>query len=123
MLPQKYWSHPHTLDCQLILVLWLYLIGIFPMIDISTNPLYYAAAGGVILGIATSLNYCLRGKVTGMSGIVFGIVSCNKGTHVHHIEEIPEKISIIGGMLMVSGIFFDIFGYGTYNNFTPFGPA
>ena len=25
-------------------------------------------------------------------------------------------------MLLISGIFFDIFGYGTYNNFTPFGP-
>ncbi len=48
------------------------------MIDINTNPLYYAAIGGVILGIGTSLNYCLRGKVTGMSGIVFGIVSCKK---------------------------------------------
>ena len=48
------------------------------MIDINTNPLYYAAAGGIILGIATSLNYCLRGKVTGMSGIVFGIISFNK---------------------------------------------
>lgn len=23
---------------------------------------------------------------------------------------------------MISGIFFDIFGYGTSNNFTPFGP-
>lgn len=50
------------------------------MIDITTNPLYYAAAGGIILGLATSLNYCLRGKVTGMSGIVFGLVSCNKGS-------------------------------------------
>lgn len=50
------------------------------MIDITTNPLYYAAAGGIILGLATSINYCLRGKVTGMSGIVFGIVSCAKSS-------------------------------------------
>jgi hypothetical protein len=49
-------------------------------VDISTNPLYFAAAGGVILAIATSLNYCLRGKVTGMSGIIFGLASCKKGT-------------------------------------------
>ena len=45
------------------------------MIDIDTNPLYYAAAGGAILGIATSINYCVRGKVTGMSGIVDSISS------------------------------------------------
>lgn len=50
------------------------------MVDISTNPLYYAAAGGLILGLATSLNYCLRGKVTGMSGIVYNLSVCNKST-------------------------------------------
>lgn len=50
------------------------------MVDVSTNPLYYAAAGGVILGLATSLNYCLRGKVTGMSGIIFNLTSCNIST-------------------------------------------
>jgi uncharacterized membrane protein YedE/YeeE len=37
-------------------------------------------------------------------------------------EEIPEKVSIIGGMLLVSGLFFDVFGYGTSNGFTPYGP-
>jgi uncharacterized membrane-anchored protein YitT (DUF2179 family) len=51
------------------------------MVDISTNPLYYAAAGGILLGIATSLNYCLRGKVTGMSGIVYNLTVCNKSNH------------------------------------------
>lgn len=49
-------------------------------VDTTTNPLYYAAIGGIILGIATSLNYCLRGKVTGMSGIIFGLTTCNKST-------------------------------------------
>ena len=38
------------------------------MVDIETNPLYYAAVGGVLLGIATSLNYVLKGNITGMSG-------------------------------------------------------
>ena len=33
-----------------------------------------------------------------------------------------NKLIIIGGILISSGVFFDIFGYGTYNNFTPFGP-
>jgi hypothetical protein len=34
----------------------------------------------------------------------------------------PKNIGIIGGMLLIGGIFFDIFKYGTHNNFTPFGP-
>lgn len=63
------------------------------MIDISTNPLYYAAIGGVILGVGTSLNYCLRGKVTGMSGILFGIVSCKRSTSPF-IQRISQKTSV-----------------------------
>lgn len=34
-----------------------------------------------------------------------------------------NKLSIVGGMFIASAIFFDIFQYGTYNKFTPFGPA
>lgn len=34
----------------------------------------------------------------------------------------PCKLVIVGGIIMASGIFFDIFGYQTYNGFTPFGP-
>ena len=33
----------------------------------------------------------------------------------------PKNIAIIGGMLLIGGIFFDIFGYERYNNFEPFG--
>lgn len=49
------------------------------MVIFETDPVIFAAIGGIILGIATSLNYIVRGKVTGMSGIVFGIVSLDKG--------------------------------------------
>lgn len=51
------------------------------MVTFDLDALKYAALGGTILGIATSLNYILRGKVTGMSGIVYGIVSLNKCNH------------------------------------------
>jgi hypothetical protein len=52
------------------------------MVNIETNPLYYASLGGVLLGIATSINYCLRGKVTGMSGMVYGLISCHIGIKI-----------------------------------------
>jgi uncharacterized membrane-anchored protein YitT (DUF2179 family) len=51
------------------------------MVDLETNPLYYAAIGGIILGIATSLHYVLKGKVTGMSGIIYDTVFLNMGTY------------------------------------------
>lgn len=35
----------------------------------------------------------------------------------------PINIGIIGGMLLIGGIFFNIFHYDTSNNFTPFGPS
>ena len=54
--------------------------NIFPMVLVDENPFYYAAAGGVILGLATTLNYALRGRVTGMSGMVYGILSLHKCT-------------------------------------------
>ena len=85
------------------------------MVDIETNPLYYAAVGGIILGIGTSIHYVLKGNVTGMSGIVFGIASYNK-------NEIAAKLCIVSGLLLAGGIFFDIFGYETYSKYTPFGP-
>ena len=55
------------------------------MIDINTNPLYFAAIGGLILGTATSFNYMLRGKVTGMSGIIYGVASLNKSKNTSYL--------------------------------------
>ena len=55
------------------------------MVDIETNPLYYATVGGIILGIAISVHYILKGNVTGMSGILYGIVSLNKGNDIFNL--------------------------------------
>ena len=91
------------------------------MVDIETNPLYYAAIGGIILGIATSLHYVLKGNVTGMSGILYGIVSFNQGITFIYLDDFSTKLSTVGGLLTAGGIFFDIFRYDTKNKFTPFG--
>ena len=48
------------------------------MVYIDTTSLYYAAIGGALLGIATSLNFGLRGKITGMSGLMYTLVSFNR---------------------------------------------
>lgn len=48
------------------------------MVDIHSNPLYYAASGGLILGLSISLHYIMKGNVTGMSGILYGVASMNK---------------------------------------------
>lgn len=48
------------------------------MVTFEGNQILFASIGGLILGLATSLNYIIRGKVTGMSGIAYGVVSINK---------------------------------------------
>lgn len=50
------------------------------MVLVDENPFYYAAIGGLLLGLATTLNYALRGRVTGMSGMIYGILTLHKGT-------------------------------------------
>lgn len=92
------------------------------MVDIETNPLYYAATGGIFIGIATSIHYVLKGNVTGMSGILYGIISLEKSKNIFIIDDLHNKLSILGGIIFASALFFNIFGYGTYNKFTPFGP-
>lgn len=50
------------------------------MVNIEDNPLYYATIGGIIIGLATSLNYVFRGSVTGMSGMLYSTVTLDKST-------------------------------------------
>lgn len=52
------------------------------MVEFDIDAVVCAAIGGILLGISTSINYVIRGKVTGMSGIVFGVVSLNKGKNL-----------------------------------------
>ena len=56
------------------------------MVIFEKDPIIFAVIGGIILGIATSLNYIVRGKVTGMSGIVFGIISLDKGIMIFYFQ-------------------------------------
>lgn len=52
------------------------------MVTFDTNQIIFASIGGLLLGVATSFNYIVRGKVTGMSGIVYGIISLNRCTQI-----------------------------------------
>ena len=60
------------------------------MVDLETNPLYYATVGGIILGVAISVHYILKGNVTGMSGIVYGIASLNKSILSTYLRGITQ---------------------------------
>lgn len=57
-----------------------------------------------------------------MSGMVYGILSLHKGTVLITLEDLNEKLGIVGGMLVAAGVFFDALGYGSVDRLTPFGP-
>lgn len=48
------------------------------MVYYNPTELGYAAIGGALLAIATTINYVFRGKITGMSGYFWSIVSFNR---------------------------------------------
>ena len=64
---------------------------------VHENPYYFAALGGLTLGIATTLNYVLRGKVTGMSGLLFGIFSWQKSKPHLSQKKFPIRLASLEG--------------------------
>jgi hypothetical protein len=48
------------------------------MVNINLDALFYAACGGILLGLACTLNYVIRGKDTGMTRIAFNIATIKK---------------------------------------------
>lgn len=65
---------------------------IFLMTGVDSSDYLYAALGGLLLGIATSINYMFRGKVTGMSGIVYSLVSCTKSKWAFTQNSSPKSL-------------------------------
>lgn len=60
--------------------------------------------GGVLIGVATSIHYLLKGRVTGFSGIVYSIITFDKPSFYW-------KVSLMMGVVIASSIFFLIYGY------------
>lgn len=62
------------------------------MVTFDNNAIVCAAIGIILLGVSTSLNYIIRGKVTGMSGIAYGIISLNKCTTLIYHSLTPREV-------------------------------
>lgn len=60
--------------------------------------------GGVLIGIATSIHFLVKGRVTGFSGIVFSIITYDQ-------PSFHWKVSLMMGVIIASGIFFLAYGY------------
>lgn len=71
----------------------------FNSLDIST-----AILGGILISLATTLHLALKGRVTGFSGILFGLLSF-EGKNFHW------KLSVLNGLIAVCSVLFSIFKF------------
>ena len=71
---------------------------------INLKDIYLAAAGGLIIGIATSIHYLLKGRVTGFSGIFYSLITFDKNSFYW-------KLSLMSSVVLSSSILYRYFGY------------
>ena len=64
--------------------------------------MYFAVAGGLLISLSTSLHLLTKGRVTGMSGIFYSLISLDK-------QSIFWKGSLVSGMLFISSILMLVF--------------
>lgn len=68
------------------------LINLMSYFSLSENSA--AIIGGALIAISSSLNLLFNGKITGMSGMFFGLVSCEKNAN--------WRLAFLNGMLITS---------------------
>jgi len=66
------------------------------MVLYSSYDYGMATIGGILISLATSFNLLLKGRVTGMSGIFYGLITLN---------EIIWRFALIIGMIWTSNLF------------------
>lgn len=92
---------------------------------LEESDLILAFIGGLLISVSTSLHLYLKGRITGMSGAFFGLLSLDK-------KSIHWKATLICSMIVVSSVFFQIFSTDPYyssstffdvsnSNLNPFG--
>lgn len=74
------------------------------MVFWNASDIGLAVIGGVLIGIATSIHFLLKGRVTGFSGIVYSIITFD-------LPSFYWKVSLMMGVVIASSIFFLIYGY------------
>lgn len=77
------------------------------MVFWNATDIGLAVIGGALIGIATSLHYVIKGRVTGFSGILFSIVT-------YDLPSFFWKVSLMMGVMIASSIFYLAYGYSIY---------
>jgi uncharacterized protein len=80
---------------------------------IEASDLILAFIGGLLISISTSLHLFMKGRITGMSGAFFGVISLEK-------NNLHWKACLICSMIVVSSAFYLQFSTNSYYDSSTF---
>lgn len=66
---------------------------------INLSDLFLSFIGGVIIGLACTISYILKGRILGISGIYYGMITFKW-------EEFYWKLSILSSIVFATGIMY-----------------
>ncbi|CAD8057137.1 unnamed protein product [Paramecium primaurelia] len=70
---------------------------------INISDLFLSLIGGIMIGVACSLYYITKGRITGISGIYYGVITFKW-------NEFYWKLSILCSIVFSTGLMYQIFG-------------
>jgi uncharacterized membrane protein YedE/YeeE len=73
------------------------------MVNFALNSCLFGALGGILISISTSLHLLLKGRITGMSGIFFSLITLERASFYW-------KVSTVCGMLFAVSVLYNIWG-------------
>jgi uncharacterized membrane protein YedE/YeeE len=75
---------------------------------VSSSAIYAAAAGGLLIAVASSIHLLFKGRVTGMSGIFNGLITFD--------NTVSWKSNILSGLVLTAGLAYHLYGFKEVSN-------
>lgn len=70
----------------------------------SREDIEVACIGGLLIGLATSLHYIVKGRITGFSGIFYSLITYDENSFFW-------KLSLMSAVVFSSSLFYIKYGY------------
>ena len=70
----------------------------------NSDDIILSILGGILLSFACTINYMLRGRITGYSGIYYEVITFNQDT-------LYWKLSYLSSIVIATTIMYKIYGY------------
>lgn len=75
------------------------------MVYWNSEDVYLALIGGVLIGVATSIHYLVKGRVTGFSGIYYSLITYDKSSFYW-------KLALMSSVALAGAVMFKAYNNG-----------